>query len=192
MERLASDYENVTVFHNENNLGLGRTYKRGLDHARCDYLMLIPGDNVMPASDMRAILGHLGEADIILPYLINPRLRPLGRRIGSWGFTAVVNLLFGLRVRYFQGVLPRRIHVNKITIQTTSYAFQAEVAVKLIKAGCSYVEVGIENTPSRRGSSVALQPKRLLSVFKGILLLHRAIRQTGAVPDLGYRSDQNR
>src|SRR6266446_8106155 len=142
MERLACNGDNITVVHNEHNLGLGGTYKRGLDYARCDYLMLIPGDNVMPASDMRVILSRLGEADIILPYLTNPRLRSLGRRIGSWGFTTVVNLLFGLRVRYFQGMLPRREMLGRIRIATDSYAFPAEAVVKLVKAGCSYVEVG--------------------------------------------------
>src|SRR3982751_1009552 len=75
------------------------------------------------------ILDRLGEADIVLPYLTNRKLRPLGRRIGSWGFTTLVNLLFGLRVRYYQGMLPRREMLSKIRIATDSYAFPAEAVV---------------------------------------------------------------
>ena len=136
----------------------------------------------MPSSDMSIVLDRLGTADIILPYLTNPKLRPLGRRIGSWGFTKMVNLLFGLRVRYYQGMLPRRDMLSKILIATDSYAFPAEAVVKLVKGGCSYVEVGLDNTPSSKGRSRALQPQRLLGVLKAVLGLTREIRRPGAIP----------
>lgn len=182
MEKLAAGNDKIIVVHNEQNLGLGGAYKRGINFAQCDYVMIVAGDNVMPSSDMSVILDRLGEADIILPYLTNPKLRPLGRRIGSWGFTTMVNLLFGLRVRYYQGMLPRREMLNKIRIATDSYAFPAEAVVKLVKGGCSYVEVGIANTPSYKGRSRALQPQRLLGVLKGVLSLTREIRRPGAIP----------
>ena len=182
MEKLAAANHKITVVRNEQNLGLGGAYKRGIKFARCDYVMIVAGDNVMPSSDMSEILDRLGEADIVLPYLTNPKLRPLGRRIGSWGFTTMVNLLFGLRVRYYQGMLPRREMLGKIRIATDSYAFPAEAVVKLVKAGCSYVEVGIANTPSYKGRSRALQPQRLFGVLKGVLSLMREIRRPGAIP----------
>ena len=182
MEKLAISNPKIKVVHNEVNLGLGGAYKRGIAFAQCDYLMIVAADNVMPAQDMSAILDHLGQADIILPFLTNPALRPLARRIGSWGFTTLVNFLFGLRVRYYQGMLPRRAYLNRISITTDSYAFPAEATVKLIKAGCSFVEVGIGNTPSYRGRSRALQPKRLLGVLKGVVNLVREIRRPGAIP----------
>ena len=136
----------------------------------------------MPASDISLVLRHIGEADIILFYLANPKLRPWGRRVGSRGFTTVINLLFGLRMRYYQGLVPRRKLLKTITIKTDSYAFPAEVVVKLVKAGCSYREVGIPGTPCRQDRSVALQPKRLLAVFATIIDLVREIRREGAVP----------
>jgi glycosyltransferase involved in cell wall biosynthesis len=182
MEQLAKANSKIAVVHNQKNLGLGGAYKRGITFAHRDYVMIVAGDNVMPSSDMSLILDRLGEADIVLPYLTNPNLRPLGRRVGSWAFTQMVNLWFGFRVRYYQGMLPRREMLTKICITTDSYAFPAEVVVKLLKGGCSYVEVGIDNTPSHRAPSRALQPQRLLGVLKAVVNLAREVRRPGAVP----------
>ncbi len=182
MDRLARDHGRITVIHNERNLGLGGAYKRGLARADRDYVMIVAGDNVMPAGDMSLVLNRLGEADIILPYQTNRKLRPLGRRIASRGYTMLINTLFGLHISYYQGMIPRRALLNKITISTDSYAFPTEVVVKLAKAGCSYVQVPIANTPTSAARSAALQPKRLLGVFRAIVGLVREIRRPGAIP----------
>ncbi len=182
MDGLAAGDARITVLHNAQNLGLGGAYRRGVTAASCDHVMMVVGDNVMPASDIGLILDRLGQADIVLGYLTNPYLRPLGRRVGSRGFTTVVNLLFGLKMHYYQAMVPRRSLLEKITIATNSHAFPAEVVVKLVKAGASFVEVGLPNTPSKRGNSVALEPRRLMSVFKTLVRLNREIRRPGAIP----------
>lgn len=182
MEKLARRHDRIKVLHNEQNLGLGGAYKRGVHVAHCEYAMLVPGDNCIPASDITLALNHLGEADIILPYLTNPKLRPLGRRIASRAFTLIINTLFGLRIRYYQGMIPRREILDTITISTDSYAFLAEAVVKLIKAGYSYVQAGFPNTPVAGGHSVALQPKRLWGVFVAIVNLVREMHRPGAIP----------
>lgn len=177
MERLAGADNRIKVVHNQRNLGLGGAWKSGVAAAQCDYVMMVVGDNIMPVSDISKVLSHLGEADIILYHLANRKLRSLGRRIGSRGFTTVINLLFGLRMKYYQGLVPRRELLKKITIKTDSYAFPAEVVVKLVKAGCSHVEVGITGTPCRESRSVALQPRRLFKVFQTIVSLVREMRR---------------
>jgi glycosyltransferase involved in cell wall biosynthesis len=171
MDKIAVNNSRFHVIHNEKNLGLGGAYSRGLSLANCDYVMLIAGDDIMPADDISKIIDQVGNADIVLPYLTNPKLRYLGRRIGSRCYTILINLLFGLNVRYYQGMLPRRALLTKDVITTNSYAFLAEAAVKLLKRRASYVEVGIANTPSKKSGSVALQPKRLLGVLQAILRL---------------------
>ncbi len=71
----------------------------------------------MPASDTSLLLEHIGEADVILGYMTNSKLRPLGRRIGSRGFTMLINLIFGLRVKYFNNTYPKRALLEKIQIK---------------------------------------------------------------------------
>lgn len=190
MEKQAHGHDRIKVLHNERNLGLGGAYKQGVRVARYEYVMIVAGDNCMPASDITLALNRLGEADIILQYLTNPKLRPLGRRIASRTFTLIVNTLFGLHIRYYNGMIPRRKILRTITISSDSYAFLAEAVVKLVKAGYSYVQVGIPNTPVMRGRSVALQPKRLWGVFIAIVNLLREMHRHGAVPSVADSRNQ--
>ena len=178
MEKISAVNQKIKTIRNKKNLGLGGAWKRGVDFAQCDYVMMVAGDNIMPAIDIATIISRVGDADIVLPYLKNKKLRSLGRRFGSWGFKTLINILFGLRIKYYQGVLPRRNLLSKIKVETDSYAFPAEVTIKLIRLGCTFVEVGINHTPSHEKTSVALQPRRLVSVFLAVIQLVREIAKS--------------
>ena len=89
MKQLAREDNRIRVIENSSNLGLGASFMRGVAVARCDYVMLVAGDNVASADSLAATIEHLGEADMILPYIANPNVRPLLRRIGSRAFTMV-------------------------------------------------------------------------------------------------------
>ena len=52
---------------------------------------------------MRGIFAAVGRADIVAPYHQNPRARQLHRRFLTWASTGLVNVLFGLKMRYYQG-----------------------------------------------------------------------------------------
>ncbi len=177
MDKMASENSKITVVHNKTNLGPGGAFRVGARVATGDYIMTIAGDDSMPACDVLTIINCVGKADIVLPYLTNYKLRPLGRRIGSKGFTILINLLFGLNIRYYQGQLPRRALFEKIELKDESYAFAAEVVVKLIRMGATYVEVPVGNTPSKQENSRALQPQRIVKVLKAIFGLIKEIRQ---------------
>src|SRR6476469_6227086 len=45
---LAAAQEQVRVIHNGRNMGLGYSYRRGIDVARKRYFVYIPGDNSWP------------------------------------------------------------------------------------------------------------------------------------------------
>ncbi|MHB2019355.1 MAG: hypothetical protein ACYCW6_20595, partial [Candidatus Xenobia bacterium] len=122
----------------------------------------IAGDNIMPAKSIAAILHKLGEADIVMPYLTDARHRGLVRWIGSLGFVWLVNLLFGHRVRYYNGMLPRREVLLAIEVQSDGYFMQAEAVVKMLGRGATYVEVGVSGGHAAASSgSHALRLKNL-------------------------------
>jgi dolichol-phosphate mannosyltransferase len=185
MERLAHEDPRVRVVHNSPNLGYGGAFKRGAAMARLDYVMRVCGDNSLPKHAVGPILEQLGGADLIIPYIANPELRSRGRRIASRGFTLIINFLFGQRVRYYNHavVFPRHL-LESIQIATDGFAYQAEALVKLLKAGCSYVEVGVIDLPRVHGKSTALRPKNLLRVLTAIVRLMQEVRRPGAIPAL--------
>ena len=182
MDRLGSTDENITVVHNERNLGPGGAFKQGATVARCDYLMAIAGDNAAPAESIRATIERLGEADIIISYVANPEIRSLRRRLGAYAFKSVINVLFGFDMPYYNGAVPRRELFNKINIRSNGYAFFAEMVVKLMRLGSTYVPLGVVHTVDANASSSALKPKNLINVFKDLVYLVRDVRQSGAVP----------
>lgn len=181
MDRLAGQKANVRAVHNPRNLGFGAAYKRGVAEARCDYVMIIAGDNLMPASSITMILNRLGDADIILPYMTDRHLRPMVRRIGSWGFTTLINLLFGHRIRYYNSMVPRRDLLNRVTIHATGYSMQAECIVKMLRVGATYAEIPVPHGHGVvKGGSHALRLKNLVNLFKGIVALRGEIRRSSA------------
>ena len=178
----ASRGDKIQVVHNLRNTGFGGAYKRGVTVARCDYVMIVAGDNLMPATSITTVLDQLGKADIILPYMADMKQRPLGRRIGSWGFATVINTLFGFHIHYYNSMVPRRALLNKITINTEGYALQAETIVKLLKAGYSYAEISVPHGMTVRGGSSALRVKNLVNLFKDLCALIKEVRRPGAIP----------
>jgi len=180
MDHLASTDGRITVVHNEHNLGPGGAFKRGAAAARCDYLMPIAGDNAAPAESIRETIEHAGEADIIISYASNPEIRSLRRRFGAYAFKTVINVLFGYRMPYYNGAVPRRDLFNEINIKSDGYAFFAEMVVKLMRLGSSYVAIGVKHTIDANASSSALKPRNLINVFKDLVHLVRDVRRSDA------------
>jgi dolichol-phosphate mannosyltransferase len=180
MDDLASTDDKLTVVHNERNLGPGGAFKRGATAARCEYLMPIAGDNAAPAESITATVVHLGEADILIVYIANSEIRSFRRQLGAYAFKTIINVLFGYRMPYYNGAVPRRELFNKINIDSDGYAFFAEMVVKLMRLGSSHVTIGVEHTVDANASSSALKPKNLIKVFRDLIHLVRDVRRSDA------------
>jgi dolichol-phosphate mannosyltransferase len=176
MDELAAQNPKIRVLHNPRPSNFGGAYKKGVAAARMEYVMMVPGDNQFPAASIAKVLEKVGEADIVVPFTANQRVRPWSRRVASRAFTTIVNLLFGQRLKYYNGiVIHRRDILNTISITTDSFAYQAEALVKLLRKGHSYVEVGTEIVERSSGKSAALRLKNLTSVFSALAHLVRAV-----------------
>lgn len=184
MEDMARTDPHLRVVHNSRNLGFGGAFKAGLTIATMDYVVRVCGDDQVPIAGVRRVLGEIGKADFVVPYIANPgEFRSLGRRFGSWGFTQLVNTLFGLRVPYYNHcVVFRRDAVQSIRIVTDGFAYQAEALVKLLKAGYGFVAIGVNDVARIHGKSTALRPRNLVKVVRALGALFVEIRKPGAVP----------
>jgi dolichol-phosphate mannosyltransferase len=184
MDQMAKADPRVRVVHHASNLGFGGAFKAGVAVARLDYVIRICGDDSVPVLGVQQILDQIGKADFVIPYIANPgEFRSWSRRFGSWGFTTLVNCVFGLRVPYYNhAVVFRRDALNTIQIATDSFAYQAEALVKLLRAGYSFVPIGINDIARLHGKSTALKPKNLVRVVKALIHLSEEMRRPGAVP----------
>ena len=124
------------------------------------------------AANVRNIISHVGRADIVIPCLLADRTRPWLRRLTSRLFVLTVNGLFGLRIRYYNGaVVHRRELIQGVTIETDSFAYQAEALIKLLREGHSYIEVSYTSSAYSGLLSHAMKPKNLAKVVGTVLRL---------------------
>ena len=178
MDEMAGQDPRIRVVHNAKNLGLGNTYRKGVEVARLDYVMGVWGDNPFPTRSLISIIQHIGEADLVISYVTNFRaVKSLPRYLASRAYTRLLNLLFGLRLCYYNGYAIHRLELlRSIEITSTGFGYQAEILVKQIKLGHSYVEVGVESV-YETNPSAALRVWNLLTVAKTIIHLALEVRK---------------
>ena len=175
-QQLAQENKRVRAFRNERNMGLGFNYFFGVDQACCQYVMLIPGDNEVSAESMPGIFSTVGQSDIVVAHIANPRVRPLSRQITSRLFTHSMNLLFGQRLHYYNGInVIRTDLVRKCQRLTNGFAYMAATLTLLLNAGHSYASAGFLVKKRVFGKTKAFRIHNILSVARTILLLWRQI-----------------
>jgi glycosyltransferase involved in cell wall biosynthesis len=131
----------VRLIKNNPNRGLGGTYRVGVENSRMTHSVLFPGDNEINAQSVRKVCDHIGEADIITSYSLNPELRKVSRRVISKVFTFLVNCICLLRLRYYNGpIVQSRDLLAQVDLKTNSFAYQAEIMIQMLKLGFSYKE----------------------------------------------------
>jgi len=176
MDEFAARNSKVRVLSNPKNLGFGKSYQLGLNESVFDYVMLLCGDGGLPASSLKPIFEKIGTADIVIPWMTNlAQIKTRGRFWLSRAYTRLVNLLFGLDLHYYNGLpVHKRKLLQNIAITSGGFGFQAEILVKLIKSGASYVEVGVKGAEETNESD-ALRVRNWLSVVRTVYHLMREI-----------------
>ncbi|MBA7642862.1 Undecaprenyl-phosphate 4-deoxy-4-formamido-L-arabinose transferase [subsurface metagenome] len=172
-ENLAKQNSNIIVLHNPKNRGCGFTFMRGAGVAKYEYVWLIPGDGEITSESIRTISNNIGKADMIIPYVLNFKIRPLSRRIVSWGYTTLLNTLFWKRLRYYNGpcVIRTKLVKPMPTVNSRGFAFMAPILLRLLKQKHTYTEVGIILQNRRHGRPSVNQIFNIFSALKTVIWL---------------------
>jgi NAD(P)-dependent dehydrogenase (short-subunit alcohol dehydrogenase family) len=164
-DTLAARYPEVRVIHNARNMGLGYGWMRAIEAATKGSFIFIPGDNTWPYRSLNELFGNLGKADVITSYTTNPEIRSADRRALSSIYTAGLNLLFGLNMRYFHGITiypTEFLRAHPIT--TYGFASMAEALLRAIHEGLSFIEVACPIEERATGRSKAVTARNLVSI----------------------------
>lgn len=168
-------YKCICCIHHRHNEGIGAAFRSGITHAKKQWVVPFHGDNDSSAGSLREMIDRIGEADLISAYTVNTHLRPLGRRIISWSFVIMTNLLFGLSLRYYTGYfLCRAESLRRLRLLSSSPAVYIEAKVSLLKQGVRYIEVPFEHTGRKYGESKTMNAK---SIVDAVMTMARLIRQ---------------
>lgn len=172
MDALAIAHEKIKVLHNVGNIGLGASFQRALKEAQFEYFMMLCGDGGLPAESLPAIFNQVGTVDIVIPYMSNlMNIKSFSRYWISRTYTMLLNVFFNQKLHYYNGLpLYRVALLQQIQIISSGFGFQGEILTKLLKAGCSYVEVEVLGS-EKANRSRALGVVSFLNVTKTFINL---------------------
>jgi glycosyltransferase involved in cell wall biosynthesis len=172
--RIARSNPHVRVIHNSHYVNLGYKYRQGLQAARFEYYMMVPGKNTLHSDSIKNLLSEIPRNGIVIGYQADMSRRPFKRRFISKSFTLFMNLVFRLNLRYYNGttVLPTKI-LRDINPSADDFAYMAEILVVLLKRyRLSYIQVPFYTRGRRSyGKTTATEWHNINSVAKTLIRL---------------------
>lgn len=156
---------NIILIINKTNRGLAQNFYDGARMGHGEWYRLVCGDDVEPLETLVTIFKHIGEAEMVIPYQVECPGKTFLRVFLSGAFTAVVNLISGHHIRYYNGLaVHRRYNVQRWPISHRGFGFQADLITRLLDEGISFVQVPVKAHERQFGKSTALTVKNLWSV----------------------------
>jgi glycosyltransferase involved in cell wall biosynthesis len=154
----------VRLLRNPLNLGLARSFLDTAFNGRGRHYRLICGDNVEPKESMVAVLKHMGEADIIMPYYPDLLGKTMTGKFLSKTYNSLVNFISGHHIKYYNGnPLYIRHCVMRWAPHNSGFGYQADLVTQLLDIGSSYIEVPIVGLHREKGGS-SLKLRGIMSV----------------------------
>lgn len=151
IEQLAQEHPQICLLKNPHNLGLGASLRRALAEARGAKFLIVPGDNDLPASSLAPLVRHAHKADMVMCFFPDRKFRGLSRRVLSALFGFIYAACFDVHVQYINGpcVYPVA-RLRELKLFAPRFSIVAEMNVKLLRQGLSFIEI-----PSRRQTGLA-------------------------------------
>lgn len=171
-EMLAKQNPKINVIHHGRNLGLGSAFKSGITASTKTYFTGYPGDSDMDWRALRKLINERTKADMISSYMTNNSTRTLLRRTLSRLYVIFLNLLFGLKLKYYNGYFICKSNLLKnISFDANSFAIFAEIKIRLIKKGISYEEIPFEYVGRKYGKSKSISITNMRKTIGDVLAL---------------------
>lgn len=176
-EVVAAKYPNeprLQTIRHERPHGVGGSFWDGVDHARGDIVLWLPGDNESDPWEILRYYTLLEHVDMVIPFIFNTEVRPFSRRLLSQVYRFIINLTFGTNFNYTNGtILYRKTIFQKLPYRSHSFFFQTDILIRLTKMGCLFAEVPARLGVRDFGNSKAVSFPSFLKVARGYLKLIR-------------------
>jgi glycosyltransferase involved in cell wall biosynthesis len=163
----------IKVISHSENKGFGASFNTGRKNVRMMYTVMVHGDNVFPEDSLSEVFSMVGKTDVVCGYIQNPESRSQARRLISDSFQKFMNILFGMNLKYFNGIQIHKTEwLKNIELKSTGFGFQSELLVKALKQGKTYLEVPYIHVERPGGGATKIfKWKNICSVVRTILHL---------------------
>jgi len=156
----------IQILRHERNRGLGASYFTGVSACRGQFVSWLPGDNAIEPACLSDMISLREQADIVITYPVFSQPRPPLRTAVSVAYVRLMNAICGAQVRYFNCItlMRRDLLLSVLTGDNRGFGVFAEILVRLLRAGHSYVEVPIPSRTQPMSRSKAFRWRNVLSV----------------------------
>jgi len=164
--------EHIKLINHEEPRGLGASFWDGVDYARGDVVVLLPGDNENEPREIFRYYELLEHVDFIIPFVFNREVRSFFRNALSFIYRFIINTTFIVNFNYTNGtVLYRKSVLKKLDSRSNGFFFQTDIIIRLAKKNYLFAEVPYKLKEKGEGKSEAISFPSLQQVVRGYLLL---------------------
>lgn len=161
------------IKHNEPK-GIGASFWEGVEQARTDIIIMLPGDNENEPLETLRYYRLLEHVDIVVPFIFNREVRPFFRNILSLLYRFIINTTFLVNFNYTNGtILYRKSILEGLGHKSSGFFFQTDILIRAVKKGYLFAEVPYKIGIRKEGISKAISFPSLWLVIKGYLRLVR-------------------
>lgn len=179
--KLSKADKRIKVLSHKINRGYGAALKSGLYSAKYKWIAFIDVDGQFDFSEINKLIEKQKEtnADLVIGYY-HSRAVPFYRKLNTFIWQVVVNLLFGLHVRDIDcgfKLINKKV-VEKISkLESERGAFiSSEFLIKAKKRGFKIVEVGVHHYPRLAGKGTGANINVIIKSFIDLFKLWRKLR----------------
>lgn len=178
-ENLSKKYSFIKIINHQKSFGIGVCYKEALEIATGNFFTWFPADGEDSAKEIIKYFDYLNNNVVVTGYHLGNDPRSIIRKIISKLYTAIINIIFGLKVIYYNGLAIYPIETLKnISFISTGFAFNAELIIRSIKKGCQIKQVPTVLNVRDNGKSKALTFKSFYAVVRDVLVIFFDIRRS--------------
>src|SRR5215469_14111928 len=176
-DQLAAADPRVKVVHHPINRGYGGAVISGLKAATLPYVLLCDGDGQFDAADLARLLPMVPSCDVVVGRRAR-RADRLMRRFNGQAWTALVRLLFGIKISDVDCgfKLFRREFTTDLDLAARGAMISTELMVKLAANGARIGEVEVAHLPRLAGEQSGADPKVIMRAFAELFRLYGELR----------------
>ena len=164
---LEREYPAVRAVEHRGNKGYGEALKSGIGAARMEYIFFTDADLQFDILELQNLLVHLKNYPVVIGYRA-PRRDPLMRLLNAKGWNYLNRFFFGLSVRDIDCAFKvfKRDLVQRVSLASTGAMINAELLIKLFRAGVPIKQVPVSHLPRTKGSPTGAKLSVIWRAFR--------------------------
>jgi dolichol-phosphate mannosyltransferase len=171
-KELAAAQARIRVVEHEKPMGVGYSFRDGVQRACKDVVTWMPADGENEPGGLFEYLPLIKNVDMIVPFVINPGVRSRLRRALSRAYVGIINTSFGTRFNYTNGtIVYRRSVFDAVNPRSNGFLIHAECLVRATRAGFIFAEVPVVLKKRCEGSSKAVLLNSAIKMGKEFLMV---------------------